>query len=34
MSFVHDFNPVLTMLVPVVAAIITIVARNPIHAIL
>lgn len=34
MTFLNDMNPVLTMLVPVLAAIITIVARNPIHAIL
>lgn len=34
MSFVSEFNPILTMLVPILAAVITITARNPIHSIL
>lgn len=34
MTFLSDRNPMLTMLVPVLASIITVVSRSPIHAIL
>lgn len=34
MSLINDLNPILVMMLPVMAAIITVVARNPIHAIL